>query len=162
VGSGRFDLEVSFPSASGPKVIGPAQNPLLGGIKAGDFGAGLVVVRPDGSVTLQPRDHGVAGVEPPLSAHVFDLRPPAPNPARQMTRLDFSAPATDGVTLTIHDLTGRNVRTLVKDGRGADGAGAAWDLRDDAGRPVPAGLYLARLVQKNSGRVSARRVIVLR
>ena len=163
VGSGRFDLEVSFPSASGPKVIGPAQNPLLGGITAGDFGAGLVVVRPDGVVTLQPRDHGIAGVAPPTTPHLFDLRPPAPNPARRTTRLDFSAlPADGAVTLTIHDITGRNVRTLVKDGRGADGAGATWDLRDDAGRAVPPGVYLARLVQKNSGRVSVRRVTVVR
>ena len=164
VGSGSFDLEVSFPSAGdGPKVVGPAQNALLGGIRSGDFGAGLIVVRPDGSVTLQPRDHGVAGVAPPVTSHLFDLRPPSPNPARQSTRLDFSSPPADGaVTLTIHDISGRRVRTLVKDGRGADGSGATWDLRDDAGRAVPPGLYMARLVQKNSGRVSVRRVIVVR
>jgi len=78
-----------------------------------------------------------------------------------MTRLDFSPPSDGEVTLTIHDLSGRNVRTLVQNGRGADGAGAAWDLRDDDGRAVPPGLYLARLV-RNGGRVSVRRVIVLR
>jgi hypothetical protein len=78
-----------------------------------------------------------------------------------MTRLDFSLPSDGAVTLTIHDLSGRTVRTLVRNGRGADGAGAAWDLRDDAGRAVPAGLYLARLARKD-GRVSVRRVIVLR
>jgi hypothetical protein len=77
-----------------------------------------------------------------------------------MTRLDFSSQPGD-VSLTIHDLSGRNVRTLIKDGRGADGTGAVWDLRDDEGRNVPAGLYLARLVRKD-GRASVRRVIVLR
>jgi hypothetical protein len=91
----------------------------------------------------------------------LDLRPAVPNPARRMTRLDFSLPGNGAVTLTIHDLSGRKVRTLVRDGRGADGAGAAWDLRDDEGRAVPAGLYLARLV-RDDGRVSVRRVIVLR
>ena len=73
-----------------------------------------------------------------------------------------TTPVNGAVTLTIHDLSGRMVRTLVRDGRGADASGAAWDLRDDDGRAVPPGLYLARLVQKTSGRVSVRRVIVLR
>jgi hypothetical protein len=36
-----------------------------------------------------------------------------------------------------------------------------WDLRDDAGRNVPAGLYFARLVS-NGHRASIRRVIVIR
>jgi hypothetical protein len=163
VGTGSYDLEVSFPTTPDvPKVIGPAQNPLLGGIHAGDFGAELVVVRPSGQVTIQNRDPGTAGVEPPRSGPLPDLRAAAPNPARRMTRLDFSSPLSDdGVTLTIHDLSGRNVRTLVRNGRGADGAGAAWDLRDDEGRDVPAGLYLARLVRRD-GRASVRRVIVLR
>ena len=162
VGSGSYNLEVSFPSSGGPRVIGPAQNPLLGGIRPGESGAKLVVVRPNGMVTIQTRDQATAGVAPGLSAPLLDLRPPAPNPARQMTRLDFSAPVNGAVTLTIHDLSGRMVRTLVRDGRGADASGAAWDLRDDDGRAVPPGLYLARLVQKTSGRVSVRRVIVLR
>jgi hypothetical protein len=162
VGSGGYDLEVSFPSTpNAPRVIGPAQNPQLGGIRPGASGAELVVVRPNGQVTIQNRDHGTAGVEPRNSGPLLDLRPAVPNPARRMTRLDFTQPGNGAVMLTIHDLSGRKVRTLVRDGRGADGAGAAWDLRDDEGRAVPAGLYLARLV-RDDGRVSVRRVIVLR
>jgi ASPIC/UnbV protein len=162
VGSGRYDLEVSFPSTpDNPNVVGPAQNPMLGGIRPGGAGPKLVVVRPNSEVTFENRDPGTAGVEPPLSGPLGDLRPAAPNPARRMTRLDFSSPIDDAVTLTIHDVSGRNVRTLIRNGRGADGAGATWDLSDDGGRAVPAGLYLARLVRKD-GRASVRRVIVVR
>ena len=162
VGSGRYDLEVSYPTTPDvPKLIGPAQNPLLGGIRPGESGPKLIIVRPNGEITIQNRDPATAGVEPPIPAPLSDLRPAVPNPARRMTRLDFSQPIQGPVTLTIHDLSGRNVRTLVRNGRGADGAGAAWDLRDDEGRAVPAGLYLARLVRKD-GRASVRRVIVLR
>ena len=163
VGSGRYDLEVSFPSTlEDPRVIGPAQNPMLGGIRAGESGAQSITVRPHGQVTIQGRNLSNAGVEPPRTMNVLDLRPAAPNPARQRTRLDFSSSPGDGaVTLTIHDLSGRIVRTLVKNGRGADGAGAVWDLRDEQGHLVPAGLYLARLVRKD-GSASVRRVTVLR
>jgi hypothetical protein len=163
VGSGRYDLEVSFPSTlEESRVIGPAQNPILGGIRAGESGAQSITVRPHGQVTIQGRNLSNAGVEPPRTRNVLDLRPAAPNPARQRTRLDFSSSPGDGaVTLTIHDLSGRIVRTLVKNGRGADGAGAVWDLRDEQGHLVPAGLYLARLVRKD-GSASVRRVTVLR
>jgi len=161
VGSGGYDLEVSFPSKpDDPRVIGPVQNPLLGGIRPGESGAELVIVRPSGQVTIQ-NDAQTAGVEPKISGPPLDLRSAVPNPARQMTRFDFLLPTEGAVTLTIHDLSGRKVRTLVRDGRGADRAGAAWDLRDEEGRAVPAGLYLARLV-RGDRRVSVRRVIVLR
>src|SRR6185436_3967505 len=73
VGSGGYDLEVSFPSTpDDPKVIGPAQNPLLGGIQGGASGAELIIVRPNGEVTIQDRDPATAGVEPPLSGPVVD------------------------------------------------------------------------------------------
>ena len=161
VGSGRYDLEVSYPTTpDAPKVVGPAQNPLLGGIRPGGAGPQLIVVRPNAEVTIENRAPGTAGVTPWQSAPLLELRPASPNPARSITRLDFSSQPGD-VSLTIHDLSGRNVRTLIKDGRGADGTGAVWDLRDDEGRNVPAGLYLARLVRKD-GRASVRRVIVLR
>src|SRR6185436_6576534 len=119
VGSGRYDVEVSFPSTpEDPRVIGPAQNPMLGGIRAGEYGAQSITVRPHGQVTIQGRNLSNAGVEPPRTGPVLDLRPAAPNPARQRTRFDFSSSPGDGaVTLTIHDLSGRIVRTLVKNGR---------------------------------------------
>ena len=63
-------------------------------------------------------------------------------------------------SLAIHDVTGRKVRGLSGDGM-AQGASAAWDLRDDRGHDVPAGLYFARL-EREHGKANVQRVVVLR
>jgi hypothetical protein len=162
VGSGSYDLEVSFPSTPDkPRVVGPLQNAKLAGIRPGATGVQMIVVRPNGQVTLQTRDNGMLAVQPPVTGPAFDLRPAAPNPARQATRFDFSSPGDGKVTLTILDLAGRRVRTLVRNARGGIGVAATWDLRGDDGRTVPPGLYLARLA-RSDGRVSVRRVVVIR
>lgn len=67
-----------------------------------------------------------------------------PSPFRESTALRWRAPATGRVSLTIHDLRGRRLRTLV---RGAAGAGGTivWDGLDEAGAAAPAGMYFALL-----------------
>jgi hypothetical protein len=70
---------------------------------------------------------------------------PSPNPARVSLALRFTLPRAAGIELAIFDAAGRRVRTLAS-GDHASGAHAiAWDLRDERGRAVGAGLYLARL-----------------
>ncbi len=161
VGSGSFDLEVSFPAAPGTSgIVGPAQNPLLGGLRPGLNGPQLVVVRRNGMVFLQNIPAPVAAVVPGPS-YVGLLSAPSPNPVRTATRMRFSLPAPARVTLTVHDLSGRRIRTLSDGPRAAGPGDVTWDLRDDAGRPVPTGLYFARLVR--DGRpAGAQRVVVVR
>ncbi|HYM79999.1 MAG TPA: M14 family zinc carboxypeptidase [Candidatus Limnocylindria bacterium] len=88
------------------------------------------------------------------------LAAPFPNPARGTVRLAFDLPAAAAVRLEVLDVQGRHVRTL-SDGLLAAGRYAhGWDGRDDAGRPVAAGLYLARLTG-GPGAVT-RRFVVMR
>jgi len=83
----------------------------------------------------------------------------APNPFNPRTELSFSAPRADGVVLEVIDLRGRRVRTLV-DGAVPPGPRTArWDGADDAGRPVAAGVYFARLAQGGSA-ITTRLVLV--
>ncbi|HUF10484.1 MAG TPA: FlgD immunoglobulin-like domain containing protein [Rhodothermales bacterium] len=68
-----------------------------------------------------------------------------PNPFRASTTILFETPETASVRLEVFDIMGRRVRTLV-DGLHAAGAGSVeWDGRNDAGRAVSSGTYLARL-----------------
>ena len=59
----------------------------------------------------------------------------------------------------LFDATGRCVRALVDRDMAAGPGSAPWDLKDDAGTRVPAGVYFARLVFEGEARES--KVVVL-
>jgi len=83
-----------------------------------------------------------------------------PNPFNPATTLRFALPHNGRVSLTIFDISGRLVRTLV-DGRFDAGRhSAVWDGTDDAGRSVASGVYLYRLTA--DGRTLVRRLALLR
>ncbi len=70
-----------------------------------------------------------------------------PNPFNPTTAISYTVPAPGAeVRLTVYDLAGRVVRTLVS---GLEREGehvAVWHGRDDAGREVGSGVYFYRLV----------------
>ena len=172
LGSGAYDLEVSFPSKPGvPKVVGPIQNAALASIRPGDTGPGLISVRPSGTVIVQT-PAGASTPAPPASPGTRAARSQStsdpvtqrwtasPNPTQGP--IHFGLPMSDAtpVMLTIHDLHGRQVRVLTASGGATGRADVAWDLRDDAGRPVAAGIYFVRSSNGESPH-GIRRVVVL-
>jgi hypothetical protein len=70
---------------------------------------------------------------------------PSPNPASGIATLSFTLPRAGGVRLAIYDIAGRRVRELASGATPAGEHAIRWDLRDDAGHAVGAGLYFARL-----------------
>ena len=98
---------------------------------------------------------------PGSGATALTFAPPSPNPAsRDGATFRFGLPATAHVTLMLFDQQGRRVRELVAGAQGAGEHAVPWDLRDDTGRPVQAGLYFARLTF--AGRTLVRRIAALR
>jgi hypothetical protein len=74
-----------------------------------------------------------------------------PNPSRGPARVEFFQHGLPGdpalaAEVTLHDLQGRRVRTLHRGPLARGASTGAWDGRDDAGRPVGAGIYFLRLV----------------
>jgi parallel beta-helix repeat protein len=65
----------------------------------------------------------------------------------QAIRITYRVSAKEGsaVTLGLFDLSGRRIRTLVAGPQAHGTHELAWDGADDAGRPLPAGVYLCRL-----------------
>ena len=94
-------------------------------------------------------DHGLPGE--------VSLAQPRPNPARGSTTLSYALPQAGRVRLALYDVAGRQVRLLAEGEREAGNQSVIWDLRDDEGRAVSAGLYLARL--EAGGRVITQRVL---
>ena len=96
-----------------------------------------------------------------LPASATALLPAWPNPARPATRLRFALPASavDRAQLSVHDASGRRVRSF----RGPWVAGVndvAWDGLDDRGRAVSSGLYFYKL--DAAGTRLSRRLVVVR
>lgn len=91
---------------------------------------------------------GSGGVEEPAPMVPFQLAlgAPNPNPSRGPVRISLVQGAAGGrVVLSILDVTGRRVATLL-DGALAPGPhDLTWGGRDDAGRPVSTGLFFIRL-----------------
>jgi hypothetical protein len=83
-----------------------------------------------------------------------------PNPANPALVIHYVLPHDDLVALRIHDPAGRVVRTLVSSRQAAGGHQARWDGRDDAGRAVASGVYLARLATSSAS--GSRRVTLIR
>ena len=68
-----------------------------------------------------------------------------PNPFQPTVTLSFTLAAPAAVELSIHDVAGRRLRRLEAGTFGGGEQRLAWDGRDDAGRSLPSGVYLARL-----------------
>ncbi|MCA9727052.1 MAG: T9SS type A sorting domain-containing protein, partial [Candidatus Eisenbacteria bacterium] len=69
----------------------------------------------------------------------------APNPFNPRTLLRYTLAQAGPVTLTIFDVNGRRVRTLVKGSIDAGLHEVVWDGRDDAGHPLGSGVYWSQL-----------------
>jgi hypothetical protein len=89
------------------------------------------------------------------------LSPLAPNPARSESRLAYVLAEPGPLTLSVHDVQGRLVRTIVDVSRHqAGGFRRLWDLRTDAGEAAPSGVYFVRLAtdqERATTRVDVRR-----
>jgi hypothetical protein len=103
---------------------------------------------------------GVVGVENEKPSLPLALARATPNPAFEHAVIRFTLPAATRVDLGVFDAAGRRLRSL----RGGDLAAGEhvvpFDLRDDAGQPVPSGLYFVQL--QAAGRRLVRRMAVIR
>lgn len=78
-------------------------------------------------------------------AATFALQLVGTNPVRGGARLSYALREAGEARLTLHDVTGRVVRTMLAGQAKARTDVLEWDGRDDDGRVLPAGVYLARL-----------------
>jgi len=73
----------------------------------------------------------------------------APNPFNPTTRIAFSVPVAGAVDLSIYDLQGRHVRTLLAEHLEAGDHATYWDGRAQDSRRLPSSTYFARLAAAN-------------
>lgn len=69
-----------------------------------------------------------------------------PNPFHRQTTISFALPNSGKVSISIYDVTGRIIASVIKDEiRSAGGNVVVWDGSDDRGADVPSGVYFYEL-----------------
>lgn len=75
----------------------------------------------------------------------FELMPAYPNPFNPTTQINYNLPASSKTIMTVYDMRGNKIRTLVNGNMDAGYHSVQWNGKDDKGKLVPAGIYLYQL-----------------
>jgi hypothetical protein len=80
----------------------------------------------------------------------FSVKPAYPNPFNPSTVIEYGLPEIGQVNVTIYDILGHSIKTLVNQNQTAGWHSITWNGYNDNGSIVPAGLYLGVInTQKN-------------
>lgn len=90
----------------------------------------------------------------------YKLHQNYPNPFNPATTIRYELKTVSRVTLTVYNLIGQKVRTLMSGTMPAGVYEVAWDGKSDAGMPVASGIYFYGL--RAGGYVSTRKMILVR
>jgi plastocyanin len=90
----------------------------------------------------------------------FQISQNYPNPFNPTTTIRYQLPDRAEVSLKIFDITGHEVRTLVKETLAAGEHSVTWNGTNDRGIPVSSGVYLYQL--KAGNRTESRRMLLLK
>ena len=105
----------------------------------------------------------VTGIDDGLSEALpkhFVLEQNYPNPFNPATAIRYSLPVASDVTLTIYDLVGRKVLTLVKTVQLPGEHEAVWEGKNAAGAEVSSGIYIYQL--RASDFIERRKMLLIR
>lgn len=138
------------PSSSGDLVIGrnakllgtPDLNPFEGSMD--EIRISIAALGPD---EFFPYDTSQGTINEDYKRYPdnFVLSQNYPNPFNPFTTLRYDLPERAYVTITIYDILGREVRTLVNRVEDPGYKSVIWDATDDRGRPVSTGIYLYQI-----------------
>lgn len=117
----------------------------------------MLLFHPRLHVEFTPTPTAVATSPPPASIH---LHPGYPNPFGPATTIRYSIAEPGPVSLSIYDVRGRRVRSLVTGAQPAGTHSVSWNGRDEHGVRVSSGIYFVRL--QRAGEVRRRRLVFLK
>jgi ligand-binding sensor domain-containing protein len=104
---------------------------------------GTVWIATDGGMTrLIPKP---ASIETGTAPSAFSIKGNYPNPFNPGTVIQYSLKNPERIELVIYSVTGQKIRTLVSERMDAGSHSAVWNGRDDSGKQVSSGAYIALL-----------------
>ena len=93
-------------------------------------------------VIIEP---GIEEKDIPSHPKVFSLSQNYPNPVISGIHIEYALPKATGITLTVYDVTGRTIRTLLAENQEAGYYTVGWDGKDNSGKKVATGIYFYRM-----------------
>jgi len=88
---------------------------------------------------------------------IFHLHQNYPNPFNPVTTIRYDLPRITEVTLTVYDILGKKVRTLICEKQSAGRKSVSWDGKDKNNRLVSTGVYVYRLTVGNN--IQSRKMV---
>jgi hypothetical protein len=90
----------------------------------------------------------------------FALHQNYPNPFNPVTTFHYDLPENSYVNVTVYDMLGREIRTLVNITQEAGFKSVIWDATNDFGKPVSAGVYLYQI--QAGEYISTKKMVLLK
>ena len=158
---GRYALEVVYPSPAGSRiVVDSTVSRLLAPISPDGDGNLTFTIHRDGRVERSgPSTAGIGDLVGKPGAHAA-FGSPSPLPARGPVTLPVQMTREGRVVFSIHDLSGRMVRQLDPGRLPAGVHSVVWNLADERGTTVNAGMYFCRF-SVDGRSAGTRRLIVV-
>ena len=83
-----------------------------------------------------------------------------PNPFNPITKISYEMPSDGFVKVSIIDMMGREVKTLVKSSQVSGMRSVTWNATDNNDQPVSAGVYLYKI--QTRGITKTRKMVFLK
>ena len=159
----NFALSTQVSGEPAPALAGTTQTVTVGGLNYGTtyyFALKTADERGNWSAISNIAVRTAAGIPTGIGDNAVALKfsAPFPNPSRGRASFSVGIPKATDVEIIAYDITGRLVRTLSKGPAGPGESTLVWDMRNDQGLAVSAGVYLVRA--RIGDQVINRRVIV--
>jgi len=84
----------------------------------------------------------VLSIDEEAIPEVFALHQNYPNPFNPTTQIKYDLPEDAMVSITIYDIMGRSIKSLVNSNQSAGYRSIQWDATNNLGEPVSAGMYI--------------------
>ena len=90
----------------------------------------------------------------------FTLHQNYPNPFNPVTTLRYELPEQTHVNITIYDMLGRKVKTILNEQQSPGYKQLIWDASNDNGKPVSASIYLYQI--QAGEYISTKKMVLLK
>ena len=144
-----FTPMIEIPAGSTTGTVGFYVDPVADNLEEGDE-----IIRLVGTIDeLEGSEVEIAISDPGAAAKAamqtrpkaFSLADNFPNPFNPATTIQYALPTAADVELTVYNVLGQPVRTLVAEHQSAGHYAVEWDATNDSGQSLSSGLYFYRL-----------------